>query len=160
MLTQEAVLFLKSLAVGGLLGFYYDLFYAVRLLFPGKWNVHIPLDILYCILAGAVTFRYILDENRGEIRFFILLGLVLGWVLYHFTLSRIFVCVFRFLLDGLKKLFSFLLRPIRKLLNAINKRARERSMRRAETRKAKREEHLQKKLDRRKKEKKRRSQKH
>lgn len=140
MLAEPTFLFLKSILLGAMLSLYYDIFYALRILFPGKWQVHIPLDILYFILSGAVIFHYVLYENMGQIRSFILLGLLLGWVLWHFTLSRLLVGIFTGILHFIKRLLRNLIAPPVNAVNKLAKKAGESAQKKKELCRKKREE--------------------
>lgn len=140
MLAEPTFLFLKSILLGAVLSLYYDIFYALRIIFPGKWQVHIPLDILYFLLSGAVIFHYVLYENMGQIRSFILLGLLLGWVLWHLTLSRLLVGIFTAILHFIKRLIRKLIAPPVNAINKLFKKAGESTKKKKALRRKKREE--------------------
>ena len=66
--------FLQSLLLGVLLSVLYDLFYAVRCLFPVWMQAHIVLDLLYFVLFGVLLFNFLLTGTAGRLRYFIILG--------------------------------------------------------------------------------------
>ena len=91
--------FLQSLLLGTLLSLLYDAFYTIRGLFPAQAQPHVILDILYFLLFG-------------RLRYFIILGVIIGWLLYHNTVSRLVIRFFNWLLLMVHRVFSFLLSPI------------------------------------------------
>ena len=79
--------FLYSIAYGVALGVFYDLFRVLRLIFiPSSVSAFIQ-DVLFWIISGIVTFMYMFSFNDGMIRFYMLCGVFLGWILYYFTLG-------------------------------------------------------------------------
>ena len=103
--------FLQSLLLGVLLAFLYDIFYAVRSLFPVRIQPHIVLDILYFLLFGIILFNYLLMESAGRLRYFIVLGVIIGWVVYHNTVSRLAVRFLGWLFGFIRRILNFLFRP-------------------------------------------------
>ncbi len=84
-MAAQTRLFLMSFGFGFLLGVVYDLFRIVRLtLTRGKAAVFV-MDVLYFLLAGIAVFIFMLAYNSGEIRFYLLLGILLGFLIYYFT---------------------------------------------------------------------------
>ncbi len=45
-------------------------------------------DIIYFIISGLITFLFVLKFNHGEVRFYILAGEGIGWIIYHITLGE------------------------------------------------------------------------
>ena len=103
--------FFQSILLGALLGVLYDVFYAIRALFPRRKQPHIALDLLYFLLFGILLFNYLLMESAGRLRYFIVLGVIAGWVIYHNTISRITIRFLNWLFGLLRKLLKFLVRP-------------------------------------------------
>ena len=60
-------------------------------------------DILFWILTGILILYSIWFFNNGEIRIFIFLGIIVGILLYIFTLSNIIVKIF-------STIFSYIIR--------------------------------------------------
>ena len=77
--------FLQSLLLGTLLSLLYDAFYTIRGLFPAQAQPHVILDILYFLLFGVLLFDYLLMESAGRLRYFIILGVIIGWLLYQYS---------------------------------------------------------------------------
>lgn len=119
MVENQAYLFLVFSLTGILIGILFDFFRVSRKLFKTSDFITYIEDILFWILTGILVLYAIWFFNDGEIRFFMLLGLIMGIIIYLLTLSNIFTKTSFFLLDKFKsiiiyfiKIFSTILRPI------------------------------------------------
>lgn len=83
--SQQLALFLRSILLGGTLGLVYDLLRALRRLGGKTWGT--LLDALYCVFAVLAVFFFVLAGD-GELRIFVLAGIVGGGVLFFCLLSR------------------------------------------------------------------------
>ena len=117
--------FLQSLLLGVLLSVLYDLFYAVRCLFPVWMQAHIVLDLLYFVLFGVLLFNFLLTETAGRLRYFIILGVVIGWGVYHATMSRLTVRFFNGVIGGVRAVLQAVFRPVIALARWISLRLRD-----------------------------------
>ena len=133
-ITDQLAVFLRSILLGSTLALVYDLFRSVRaLILPGPPGQRgLPrrllgglLDGVYCLVALASVFFFIMAGD-GELRLFILAGILGGGVLFFCLLSPLLLPLWRFWLGILlvplrlagkiikkfvqicKKLFSFL----------------------------------------------------
>lgn len=84
----EALTFLISVLAGALLLCGFDLLRALRQVFARRKLLLGMLDFLYWCLAGAAAFGVIFRENSGILRGFCVLGMFLGMVIYHKSVSR------------------------------------------------------------------------
>ncbi len=106
--------FLVSIAAGVLFCLIYDVFRAVR---KSKKTDDLTVflqDIIYFAVIGIATFVLLMALSNGEIRGYIIIGLVLGFLLCFFTLSRIFVWC-------LCKVFNFAEKLSENLIENINR---------------------------------------
>lgn len=90
---EQLAMFLWSVLLGGVLALVYDLFRTVRaelLRRPGLARAALggALDALYCLLAAASVF-FLFMAGDGELRIFILLGVLGGAVLFFCLLSQL-----------------------------------------------------------------------
>lgn len=83
--SQQLMMFLRSIALGAALGLTYDLLGALRTLGGKLWGA--LLDALYCLLAVTALFFFVL-AGSGELRIFVLAGALGGAVLFFCLLSR------------------------------------------------------------------------
>lgn len=86
---------------GFVIGLIYDIYRVFRWTFkPSKWMIAV-LDLLFWIAAALGCFYTLFETNYAEIRFYVFLGLGVGWIFYLLTASRYVIAV-------LNSLFSFL----------------------------------------------------
>ena len=110
-------LFLMYIAGGILICLTYDIFRALRKSIKTSDLATYIEDIIFFIIVSIFLIYLIFIVNDGSIRGFIFIGLILGGVLYYFTLSKYFMNISIFIFTFLKKI---LLAPIRLVLK-INK---------------------------------------
>ncbi len=90
--------------------------------FCSKVEVFIQ-DIIFMMLCGIITFFFSLCYNNGNVRFFILLGELSGFLLFRYTIGMLSGKVFHYLffslkiaVYGIQKLFNVILTRIVKIL--------------------------------------------
>ena len=85
----EWQLFGGGIILGALLGAVYDMLRALRLSLrhPG-WLVFIE-DVGFMLISGAAYYGYCTELCRGQIRFFVLVAVLLGFSIYLLTLGRL-----------------------------------------------------------------------
>ena len=116
--SQHTSLFLMSVVLGAILGIVYDVFRAIRIIFPpaAKDGAVIAEDILFCVICGFSLFFFSTLAARGQIRFFILLGASLGFMLYILTVGNIIIGILRLVFgtiySGLRKVYSLIIERI------------------------------------------------
>lgn len=78
-------------------------------------------DILFWIVSGLIIIFVIMKYTNGEIRIYMILGIILGILIYFLIISKyimkIFVCILSFLLNIIGKLLF----PIKKIYKIIKK---------------------------------------
>ncbi|MCD8347851.1 MAG: spore cortex biosynthesis protein YabQ [Lachnospiraceae bacterium] len=115
---RETVVFLLSVLHGTALTLFYDFLRALRRSFRHSLPVLSAEDFLFWMLAGVLTFCLAFRETDGVIRNYVAAGILIGFLLYHFTVSPIVV-------KGLSRLFSLLYRvcscPFRGISTAVGK---------------------------------------
>lgn len=112
-----------SCIFGVILGAMYDVFRIMRLAVNFKeWGIFIQ-DILYFTISGICTFLFALAYNYGEIRFYIIAGGLIGWIVYYMTIGEI---VYRFsdkilnlVRKIIKKVWRVIFRPMVFIFNKI-----------------------------------------
>lgn len=101
-------LFMMSFGFGFLLGMAYDLCRILRLTVTrGKVAVFV-VDILYFLAAGLSVFLFVLAYNQGEFRFYLILGIIFGFLIYYFTFGAFIL-----------KWSNRVIRLLRRILRAI-----------------------------------------
>ena len=122
-MSDQAWLFLTTVAAGFVMGFVYDIFRIIRRTIPHRqWIVQIE-DIIYWTSCSLLMFIFLLHENYGEIRFFSIVGAALGMILYFISLSPLFLKVSVTLIMFLQKVVMavarILLTPVRWLIKLL-----------------------------------------
>ena len=125
MVENQAYLFLVFSLTGVILGVLFDFFRVLRKTFKtGDFVTYIE-DILYWILAGIIILYNIWFFNDGEIRVFMILGILMGAIIYCLTLSPIFIKIDYFFMKKIKGVFKLLYNilkiPIEFMINLLKK---------------------------------------
>lgn len=111
-LALQTVQFLQSIMLGAVFSIIYDIFYIIRSFFPRRIQPLMLLDFLYFLICGIILFQYLLRLNNGCMRYFIVLGVIIGWVVFHLSLSRLIVKIIDFILKWLRKILLWLMKPV------------------------------------------------
>ena len=106
---QQVWLFLASVLLGGAMGVVFDVFRALRIVFPQLHGSALTAveDILFWLAYGGAVYVFSLLCGRGQLRGFFFLGSLAGFVIYLVTVGKAVVFVFgrvaRLLSLGLRK---------------------------------------------------------
>lgn len=95
--------FFRASVLGGFYCLAYDLLRGYRKKYECSAMAVFFQDLIYFLLISPITFCFLLVTTNGELRLYIFLGVLLGFVLIRLTLSRLFVL-------AVKIFFGFLLR--------------------------------------------------
>lgn len=104
----QTVVFLKSCLFGLLLGAFYDVFRTIRLVSSKSVAFILICDIVYWALCGFFTFVFILSVNFGQVRGFIIAGILLGAIFYYNTIGS-------FVIRFMEKVIGFSKRAVNKI---------------------------------------------
>ena len=122
-ISNQITTFLLSTAVGFCFCLFYDIGRIVRTRYrPGTICVFF-IDILFFGVIGIFEFCFFLATCSGEIRGFVFLGNILGFVFCRATFSKIFIFICHFILGFLRKVFLFFERIIFKPILKKGKKA-------------------------------------
>lgn len=103
---------------GVVVGILFDIFRILRKTFKTPDFVTYIEDILFWILAGIILLFTIFTFNNGEIRIYIFVGIIFGFILYLLTISKYFVNICVTILSFVKKIIYT---PINILCKFTNK---------------------------------------
>lgn len=115
--SEQLALFLQSIALGAVLGLIYDLLGVLRSLGGRLWGG--VLDALFCLTAACAVFLFVMAGN-GELRIFIILGIVGGAVLFWCLLGGLLRPIWRFWLG----LLLFPVRLVKKFLGKCGRKGK------------------------------------
>ena len=111
-ITLQAQIFLLSLLLGAAFGVLYDFFRALRVVFDPPPLIVFFEDILYAALCACLCFSFTLLTNTGEIRGYIFMGTLTGFIIYFCTVGALFIRWFKRAVNSikhaLKRLFNMI----------------------------------------------------
>lgn len=84
---QETVVFIQAILHGMKLTFLYDLIRIFRRIVRHSTLAVSAEDLLFWIVSGVLTFCFAFFRTNGVIRGYVAVGLILGVVFYHFSIS-------------------------------------------------------------------------
>ena len=107
---NEAILielrfFIVSIMWGGLILIIYDCLRIFRHVIKHKKFFIAVEDIVYWVVCSFLIFQMMYKQNNGIIRAFSILGMLIGMLIYHWTLSELLVEGISYLL---KKIINFI----------------------------------------------------
>jgi len=112
-ITEQFLIFLRAIVVGAVIMNVYDMFRILRLAFSHRdWIVFLE-DICFFVLTGLITWNYLLISCRGELRAFVIVGELIGAVLWFFTAGKLVMAAAERIIEILRILVTVLLvRPV------------------------------------------------
>ena len=129
-IADQTLVFLYACVLGAALSIVYDIFRLIRITAVMGRAVIAVEDIIFFIIVSFSTFVFILSFTEGVIRFYVIFGELLGFILCHVTLGalivkllggfirllkRIFLRIFKAVGGFFKKRFAFVCRLISKV---------------------------------------------
>jgi spore cortex biosynthesis protein YabQ len=110
--SNQAYVFLSTMYAGFIIGFLYDCCRIIRRMIRAGVFVTGILDLLFWSVIGTLSFLVVFYVNDGDVRFFTIVGFVIGWILYVFTLSP-------FIMKGLTWIYQTLAKIIHWLIKIV-----------------------------------------
>ena len=111
---EQTLIFLRAIAVGAGIMLCYDLFRMLRIAFTVSDAVIFVEDVVFFVAAGLITWFYLLESCRGELRGFVMIGEGLGGIIYFFTIGRAVMGVAKPVIHFLQHLIDrLILSPLR-----------------------------------------------
>lgn len=114
---SQAHIFLIFILNGIIIAFIFDLFRISRKIFKTPdWITYIE-DILFWLITCLIIAYSIYTYNNGEIRLYMLIGLLVGGLTYIITLSKYIIKIFVTIIDKIKQsiqlITKFLMFPVK-----------------------------------------------
>lgn len=107
MALNQIVLFVIFFFNGFLIGFIFDFFRILRKAFKTKDFITYIEDALFWIITGIILIYSLFKFNNGEIRIYLFLGTILGFILYILIFSKFIIKTNLFIIIKIKKCFAF-----------------------------------------------------
>lgn len=101
----DNLLFLHSLLFGFFIGFLYDPLIVGRIVRKKSPNRECQEDLLFFLFCTFLCFLFLYRENKGELRWFIVAGVVLGIYFYRKSVGIIFVKIRVWIWKKLERIF-------------------------------------------------------
>lgn len=111
-LADQTLAFLYASLLGAGLGLLYDAFRILRIAFPPGKGLIFAQDVVFFVLCALATFLFLLTTIDGVVRMFLLIGELIGAVLYHCTLGQLVMKVAQAIIDAVTAVIRFIIRYI------------------------------------------------
>lgn len=124
-IVQEISFFLHSTIMGIVITFVYDWFLILRKLIKHN-NLWISIeDLLFWLACGIGVFYMLYRENNGMLRWFTVIGAVIGMACYKVLIGKKFVnimstCIYK-IMWLIFKILQVIVKPIKWLFSKIRK---------------------------------------
>lgn len=106
MITDQIHLFFISMIYGVCLGLWYEFFRAIRRCFIHKDKIVHLEDVIFCLSSAIGIFALFQIYNQGNVRFYCLLGIECGVLLYFFIGSELVGKLFYYLIKIFGKIIK------------------------------------------------------
>lgn len=100
---QQILLFAYAAVLGVFLSAVFDIFRILRLTLNFNIILILIQDLIYFFLSASVAFMFFFLYNDGEIRLYILIAIIMGWIMYYLTAGRLVFFIAKITTDWLKK---------------------------------------------------------
>lgn len=118
-LTQLYSLFI-FIITGIVIGILFDIFRILRKSFTTPDIITYIEDIIFWIISGSLFMFVLFKFNNGEIRSYVLLGLLSGILIYLFTISKYFIKINVKIIKIIKKILSYPIKIICKIIKPFS----------------------------------------
>lgn len=101
---NQANLFIIFSLVGIIIGLLFDIFRVLRKVFKTKDILTYIEDILFWILTGIIIIYSMYRFCDGELRFFMIVGIIFGSIIYILSISKYIIFFFTSIFSVIKKI--------------------------------------------------------
>ena len=101
---NQAYLFYIFLLTGILIGLVFDIFRILRKSFKTSDFITILQDILFFLFSSFLITYSLYKFNNGEVRSFVIVGLLSGIIIYFLTFSKVFIKINIKIIEKIKKI--------------------------------------------------------
>ena len=123
MIQNQLFSFFIYVIVGILLGFIFDIFRALRKSIKNSTVVTNIEDILFVIISFIIIAMVVQIVSKGELRFYILLGIILGILIYFLSVSKYIITgetwILKSIIKILKSIYNFFKKFDKKIINTF-----------------------------------------
>lgn len=121
-LLQSQISILLIFCLTGLcIGLLFDFFRIQRKLFKTHDFITYIQDILFWIISGIILIFVIMKYTNGEIRIYMILGIIIGFFIYFCLISKYIIKIFVSFFSFLLKIVGIFFLPIKKIKEKLKK---------------------------------------
>lgn len=121
MVAEQVYIFLSSVLIGALMGIVFDFFRALRRKGNTKNIVVYIQDIIFWLIVAIIIITSSFILNNGDLRGYMIIGYLLGAILYMLILSNYIKGLFIIIMNFFGKIFSVISKPLNTILQKIEK---------------------------------------
>lgn len=121
-LSSQGYTFLCSLLSGLILGVIYTVFKFIRYVLGNRKTPTVVCDTAYMLIFTLITYLFSIGFTDGFVRYYVVVGEIIGVFVYKFTLGLLFDKIFALLFKSFRKVYRLFQKNItvfaKKLLKA------------------------------------------
>lgn len=119
MVSNQANLFIIFSLVGVVIGLLFDAFRILRKVYSTNDILTCIEDFIFWILTGIIIIYSMYRFCDGELRFFMILGIIFGNIIYLLTISRYIIKFFTNIFNIIKKTIIYLITLIHNITRKV-----------------------------------------
>lgn len=121
MMAEQVYIFFTSVIIGAIMGVVFDFFRALRRKGNTKNILVYIQDVIFWLIIAIIIIVSSFIINNGELRGYMLLGYILGAIIYMLLFSKYIKLIFGIVFDFIEKIFGYLMLPFEKLGRKLEK---------------------------------------
>lgn len=103
---NQVLTFLYSLVLGAIMCVCYDFLRTVRKYGLNSFSAVFITDISFWAISGIVTFIFLISRTNGEVRGYVIISELTGFLIFRILLSRFILPIFDFAVKKAVKIFT------------------------------------------------------
>lgn len=120
-INTQTVVFAMSILLGVLLGIFYDVLRFMRTRTCASVVKVAFFDSIFWIVVALSVFVFIINKAHAQSRIYLLIGMLLGSVLYFITFSPLLFEILDFIVETLMKILSFFSKISKRIICILSK---------------------------------------
>lgn len=104
---SQGQIFILFFILGIAISVFFDIFRAFRKVFKTSDFITIIQDISFMAIVGILIINSLILFNNGQLRFYIILAILIGITFYIFTISQLCFVIFQIFMKFIKKIIFF-----------------------------------------------------
>lgn len=117
---SQLYLLLIFFICGICIGIFFDIFRILRKSFKTSDIITHVEDIIFWIFTGIFFLFTLFKFNNGEIRSYVIIGIILGIIIYLLIISKYFIKINIIIINYIKKLIHYIIKIIFKVIKPFS----------------------------------------